>query len=191
MDERGERERAYAAEGVVWSRLAGLLPGAEDVAEIQACWDIGEQEGGLFRLVDRLFARELSVADRTRAELAAMAEQWGVWDQLATDVVDLPGFEGELRVVEGLEPVDRAGGTTLVAWMRCEPCGRILAREHRREAWGGLSFSPVSYVVSVPDGSGTQIVVDAEGAGAVWRALDLLTASCREAAACPGFGPTG
>ncbi|MDT7840303.1 hypothetical protein [Streptomyces justiciae] len=181
MDERQEKERAYAAEGAVWSRLAGLLPGAEDVAEIQGCWDIGEQEAGLFRLVDRLFELGLSVADRTRAELAAMAEQWGVWDQLATDIVDLPGFEGQLRVVEGLEPVDRAGAPALVPWMRCEPCGRILALEHRREAWGALSFSPVSYVVSVPDGSGTQLVIDAEGPDAVWRALDTLTAGCRAA----------
>ncbi|WP_405729731.1 hypothetical protein OG885_10880 [Streptomyces sp. NBC_00028] len=181
MGERRERERAYAAEGVVWSRLAGLLPGAEDMAEVQGCWDIGEQEAGLFRLVDRLFELGLSVDDRTRAELAAMAEQWGVWDQLATDIVDLPGFEGRLRVVEGLEPVDGAGGLALVPWMRCEPCGRVLALEHRRESWGALSFSPVSYVVSVPDGSGTQHVLDAEGTGAVWRALDMLTVPCREA----------
>ncbi|NUS30094.1 MAG: hypothetical protein HOV92_38580, partial [Streptomyces sp.] len=117
--------------------------------------------------------------DRTRAELAAMAEQWGVWDQLATDIVDLPGFEGRLRVVEGLEPVAGAGGLALVPWMRCEPCGRVLALEHRRESWGSLSFSPVSYVVSVPDGSGTQHVLDAEGTGAVWRALDMLTTPCR------------
>jgi hypothetical protein len=65
--------------------------------------------------------------------------------------------------------------------MRCEPCGRILAREHRREAWGALSFSPVSYVVSVPDDAGTQLVIDAEGPDAVWRALDTLTASCQSA----------
>jgi hypothetical protein len=185
MSDQQERERAYAAEGAVWSRLAGLLPGAEDVDEIQGCWDIGEQEAGLFRLVDRLFELGLPVDDRMRAELAAMASQWAVRDQLAKDVVDLPGFQGELRVVEGLEPVDR-GDMVLVPWMRCEPCGRILALEHRHESWGALSFSPVSYVVSVPDGSGTQYVYDAEGQDAVWRALDRLTATCREAAATEG-----
>ncbi|MEU9910956.1 hypothetical protein [Streptomyces sp. NPDC051001] len=180
MDERGERVRAYAAEGVVWSRLAGLLPGSEDVELIQACWDIGEQEGGLFRLVDRLFELELSVDDSARAELAAMASQWGVWDQLATDIVDLPGSQGRLRVLEGLEPVDR-DGTALVPWMRCEGCGRVLAMEHRYESWGALSFQPVSYVVSVPDG--TLLGFDDEKEGAVWRALDALTTACRVAAA--------
>lgn len=153
--------RAYAAEGVVWSRLAGLLPSAEDVDRVQECWDIGEQEGGLCHLVDRLFALELSVDDVTRAELAAMASQWGVWDQLATDIVDLPGGQGER-------------------------CGRVLALEHRHESWGGLSLSPVSYVVSVPDDLGTQLVFDAEGPDAVWRALEALTATCREAAATGG-----
>ncbi|MEV7884721.1 hypothetical protein ACWD3I_15730 [Streptomyces sp. NPDC002817] len=185
MDDRQERVRAHATEGVVWSRLAGLLPGAEDVNQVQGCWDIGEQEGGLSYLVDRLFALGLSVDDVTRAELAAMASQWGVWDQLATDIVDLPGAQGKVRVVEGLEPVDR-DGMALVPWMRCERCGRILALEHRHEAWGGLSFMPVSYVVSVPDDVGTPLVFDAEGPDAVWRALAALTATCREAAATEG-----
>jgi hypothetical protein len=183
MDERGERVRAYAAEGVVWSRLAGLLPGAEDVELIQACWDIGEQEGGLFQLVDRLFELELSVDDSARAELAAMASQWGVWDQLATDIVDLPGSQGRLRVLEGLEPVDR-DGMALVPWMRCEGCGRILALEHRYEAWGALSSQPVSYTVSAPDG--TLLGFDHEKEGAVWRALDALTAPCRVGTATEG-----
>ncbi|MCX5330516.1 hypothetical protein [Streptomyces sp. NBC_00140] len=177
MDDYQEKVRKHAAEGVVWSRLAGLLPGAEDVDPVQGAWDIGEQEAGLFQLVDRLFQLELSVDDRTRAELAAMASQWGVWDQLATDIVDLPGFQGKLRVVEGLEPVER-GDMALVPWMRCEPCGRILALEHRHESWGALSASPVSYVVSVPDATGSQFVFDAEEQDAVWRALDRLTATC-------------
>jgi hypothetical protein len=176
MDELGERVRAYAAEGVVWSRLAGLLPGPEDVELIQACWDIGEQEGGLLRLVDRLFELELSVDDSARAELAAMASQWGVWDQLATDIVDLPGSQGRLRVLDGLEPVGR-DGTALVPWMRCEGCGRVLALEHRYESWGALSSQPVSYTVSAPDG--TLLGFDNEKEGAVWRALDALTAPCR------------
>lgn len=185
MDDYQEKVWKYAAEGVVWSRLAGLLPGAEDVDLVQGAWDVGEQEAGLFHLVARLFELGLFVEDLARAELAAMASQWGVWDQLATDIVDLPGFQGTLRVVEGLEPVDR-GDLALVPWMRCEPCGRILALEHRRESWGSLSFSPVSYVVSVPDGAGTQFVFDAEEQDAVWRALDKLTATCREAAATEG-----
>ncbi|MEU2912542.1 hypothetical protein ACWCQ0_27655 [Streptomyces massasporeus] len=93
----------YAAEAVVWSRLAGLLSAPGDREEVQDCWDIGEQETGLELLVDRLLGQGAGVEEPARAELAVMAEQWGEWDWLGARIASLPhvGEEtGRLRVLQ-------------------------------------------------------------------------------------------
>ncbi|MEU6371982.1 hypothetical protein [Streptomyces sp. NPDC046909] len=182
MSDEKSGEKAGTYEDQVWPRLAGLLRTTEEAAAVLECREIAEQEAALCLLVDRLFELELSVGDLARAELAAMASLWSVWDTLGEDIVALPGAQGTLRMFWNLEPVDGRDGMALVPWMQCVGCGRILALEHRHESWGALSFSPVSYVVSVPDGEGTQYVYDAEGPDAVWRALERLTATCRDAA---------
>ncbi|WP_328874618.1 hypothetical protein OHT76_33675 [Streptomyces sp. NBC_00287] len=183
---------AYAAEGVVWSRLAGLLPDAEDVDEVQACWDIGEQEGGLEVLVDRLLQQQLTVGESARAELAVMAEQWDVWDHLGAGIAALPcgaGQPARLRVFEdgaqGTTPLrdvlprHPSTGAVLVPWVTCAPCGRVLARVHEWEEWGALSHRAQAYVVFSPDGSGAPLEFDAdEGEAAAWSALEALRAGC-------------
>ncbi len=183
--------RAYAAEGVVWSRLAALLPDAGDVDEVQGCWDIGEQEAGLDVLVGKLLEQGLAVGESTRAEIAVMAEQWGEWDRLAPGIVALPRDAGEpalLRVFEdgaretvpvrSVLPEHPCAASVLVPWIMCGPCGRVLGRVHRREEWGGLSYCAQSYVVFDPAGTVAPSVFDGEEDGAVWSALAALRTGC-------------
>ncbi|MEU6467718.1 hypothetical protein ABZ927_18075 [Streptomyces massasporeus] len=179
----------YAAEGVVWRRLAGLLPAAGDREEVQACWDIGEQEAGLELLVDRLLGQGAGVEESARAELAVMAEQWGEWEWLGMRIAALPhvGEEaGRLRVLQdGAEETRPAGFVlpehplavaVLVPWIVCAPCARVLARAHRREEWGALSFLAEGYVVFGPGLA--PLVFLREDPGAAWDALAALRDGC-------------
>lgn len=174
---------AYAAEAKVWTRLAGLLPSPEDVEMIQGCWDIGEQEAGLWQLVEKLLEQGVGVDGFRRAEIAAMAVQWDVWDQYGEDIVALPddpGRPGPLRVYVGMEPVEE-GERLLVPWMRCLPCDRILTRSHERASWGML-HCPSGFVVTARGEA--PLVFDNEEPGAVWAALAAVSATCR----APGDG---
>ncbi|MEV0241113.1 hypothetical protein AB0I06_14460 [Streptomyces sp. NPDC050674] len=184
--------REYAAEAVVWSRLAGLLSAPGDREEVRTCWDIGEQEAGLEVLVDRLLGQGTGVEESARAELAVMAEQWGEWDWLGARIAALPGAgeeAGRLRVVpDGAEETRPAGfvlpghplaATVLVPWIACAPCGRVLARSHRREEWGALSFLAEGYVVFGPERA--PAVFPRDMPGACWAALDAL----RDGDDCP------
>ncbi|MFJ3511087.1 hypothetical protein [Streptomyces luteogriseus] len=175
----------YAAEAVVWSRLAGLLSAPGDREEVQDCWDIGEQEAGLELLVDRLLGQGTGVGEPAVAELAVMAEQWGEWDWLGARIASLPlaGEEaGGLRVLrDGAEDTRPAGfvlpehplaASVLVPWIVCAPCERVLARAHRREEWGGLSFLAEGYVVFGPGFD--PVVFPREEPGAAWDALAAL-----------------
>lgn len=56
-----------------WERSAGPLPMAESVHDGR---DTGRQEAGLGILVRGLLAHRVPVGDRTRAEIAVLAEQW-------------------------------------------------------------------------------------------------------------------
>ncbi|WP_405868017.1 MULTISPECIES: hypothetical protein [unclassified Streptomyces] len=186
MDDR--RARAYAAEGAVWSRLAALLPTAEDVDEVQACWDIGEQEGGLDALVGRLLELGLPIGGLERAELAVMAGQWGMWDPLGARIVACAGEPGLLRVFEdgarktldvrSVVPGRPSAGSVLVPWIGCVGCGVCLGRVHTREKWGGLSFVAESYVVFGTERPPEPRVFDREEHGAVWSALDAVRGGC-------------
>ncbi|MER5750565.1 hypothetical protein [Streptomyces sp. NPDC002088] len=188
-----ERTKAYAAEAAVWTRLAGLLPASEDVDEVQGCWDIGEQEGGLDVLVGRLLELGLRVGESTRAEIAVMAEQWGVWDRLAARIVACPPDPEQLAVLRVFEdgakeptavrdvlPEHPSADVALVPWITCVRCGRVLARAHGREPWGDLSYQAEAYVVFAAGGGFAPRVFDREEPGAVWAALAAL----RGAGAC-------
>ncbi|MFI1721237.1 hypothetical protein [Streptomyces sp. NPDC020489] len=188
MNDRQEQVTAYAAEGRIWTRLAGLLPSAEDAELVQDCWDIGEQEGGLWQLVEKLHERRVAVDEFTRAEIAAMAVQWDVWDQLQDDILALPALalpppappagrarRGPLRVYADMEPVEE-DGRMVVPWMRCAGCERILSRGHLRTSWGMSSY-PSAYLVT---GRGeAPVEFETEEPGAVWAALSALSAGCR------------
>ena len=184
--------QAYIDEGSVWSRLAALLPDPDDVDRVQGCWDIGEQEAGLDVLVGRLLEQELVIGEPTRAELAVMAAQWGVWDRLAAEIMQCRGDAARprtLRVVSGAasEPMPVRTVLTehptpdlyLVPWIACEPCGRMLARAHEREDWGDLSYVPEFYVVFAQDGSAVPQVFDEARRDAAWAALAALRVACR------------
>jgi hypothetical protein len=175
----------HPAEATRWSRLAALLPSAQDVDEVQACWDIGEQEAGLTMLVDRIRALGLPLADAARAELAVMAERWGVWEPLGAAVADcppppgrairlrvLPDGAAEPRPAHTVLPDPPAPGLLLVPWLVCTACDRTLARGHDREPWGGLSYLPLCYVVFGPGGD-PKGYAGADPAAA-WRALEAL-----------------
>ncbi|MGW0707065.1 hypothetical protein ACWD4G_14100 [Streptomyces sp. NPDC002643] len=191
MHEHDDRLKAYAAEAAIWSRLASLLPDAGDVETVQDCWDIGEQEAGLGVLVERLTELRLPVDDKARTEIAVMAEEWSVWDRHGAEIVELAqdaerpprlrvfedGAEDTLPAREVLaEPPSPT--SELVPWIACPPCGRTLARSHRREEWGGLSYLSEVYVVFAHDGAFAPLVFDRERAGAVWAALDGLRTAC-------------
>ncbi|MFF4396404.1 hypothetical protein [Streptomyces sp. NPDC001480] len=181
----------YADEAALWSRLAALLPDPVDVDEVQGCWDIGEQEGGLTVLVERIHEQGLSVSESARAELAVMAEQWGVWDQLGPDIARcgpvpdaarlrvLPDDAGDPLPASSVLPGPPAADLFLVPWIRCARCGRVLARGHRMEWWGKLSYLPLRYVVYAPGDAPAPQVFDPEERGAAWSALTALRTCCR------------
>ncbi|MFF4016371.1 hypothetical protein [Streptomyces sp. NPDC001843] len=180
----------YADEAARWSRLAALLPDPVDVDVVQGCWDIGEQEDGLTVLVEKIHEQGLAVDESARAELAVMAEQWGVWDQLGPDIARCgPAADAaRLRVFpdDAGEPLPAgsvltdlpAPGLFLVPWICCARCGRVLARGHRLEEWGELSYLPLCYVVFTPGGTPAPTVHDHEERGAAWSALAAVTAGC-------------
>ncbi|MET7699516.1 MULTISPECIES: hypothetical protein [unclassified Streptomyces] len=186
-EQESEPVASYADEPALWRRFARLLPSAEDAAEFQDCWDIGEQEAGLqFVLLPRLLERGVPIGETTRAELAVMAETWTMWDALGADIARCqgdPAQDASLRLVEfdgdretpGPAGVQEPDGPLLVPWITCTHCGQVLARAHRREEWGGLSYLPESYVVFGPD-RGTAPSTFAQDSA--WDALTALRTAC-------------
>ncbi|MFJ6846709.1 hypothetical protein ACIQRE_29040 [Streptomyces griseoluteus] len=175
-------------EATRWRRLAALLPPAR-AAEIVDCWDIGEQEAGLDRLVAGLLTHQVPVSETVRAEIAVTAEIWGVRTALA------PGLArclGEDHDDPGLSLIEQAGtvplpgsslgtGTALVdllvvPWIACTRCGRVLARAHAQEPWGDLSYRAWHYVLLLPCRSSTSAEVF--GPDSAWDALTELRISC-------------
>ncbi|SFN71320.1 hypothetical protein SAMN04487980_102937 [Streptomyces sp. cf124] len=186
-----DRAAAYAASAAIWSRLATLLPDPEDVELVQDCWDIGEQEAGLSTLVERLTELRLPVDDTARTRIAVLAEEWTVWDRHGSEIAHLaqsPERPPRLRVFEdGAEDTIPAAEvlseppsptSELVPWIACPPCGRTLARSHRREEWGGLSYLAEAYVVLAHDRAFAPLVLDAQGDAAAWSALEALNKAC-------------
>ncbi|MET9677606.1 hypothetical protein ABZY68_31620 [Streptomyces sp. NPDC006482] len=64
-------------EAARWYGFAALLPPVQ-AQEFRDCWDIGEQEAGLDRLVAGLLEHRVPISGTTRAEIAVTAEEWGV-----------------------------------------------------------------------------------------------------------------
>lgn len=180
---------AYAAEGAVWPRLARLLPDPGDVDDVRACWDIGEQEAGLDVLVARLRAQGLAIGDAERAELAAMAGQWGEGDRLGETIVALPrdparpapprvladGAEEPLPVRSVL-PDHPQEELFLLPWIACRSRDRVLARAHWWEEWGAWSHLTRAYVLFAAGRPVPPRLFPVEEEGAVWSALVALRA---------------
>ncbi|MFF3462362.1 hypothetical protein [Streptomyces sp. NPDC002619] len=180
-------DHPHTDEAALWARLATLLPSPEEAAEVQACWDIGEQEGGLTLLVQRIGEQRVPVDDLTRAEIALLAHEWGVWDQLGTLVAAFTPGTGRperLRVlVDGTEepvpvrsvlPDHPSPELLLVPWITCAGRGSTLARGHVREPWGDLSYLPLCYVTFSTGADVAPQVFAHERPGAVWSAFGAL-----------------
>lgn len=142
-------------------------------------------------LVERPAGQGVPVGGSERAELAVTAEQWGVWDRLGASIAGCSPDAGrparrrvcedgaeETLPVRAVLPGYASPHSVLVPWIGCPPCGRALARVHRREEWGGLSYLAESYVVFAGDGAVAPLVFDREDEGAAWAALDALRTVC-------------
>ncbi|MFF8711581.1 hypothetical protein ACF07T_09095 [Streptomyces sp. NPDC015184] len=172
-------------EVAVWRRLSALLP-TEDAQDVMACWNIGEQEGGLQLLVSALQKHQVAIDETTRVEIAVVCETWGMWP---VPLESLPrpdsgdGSHSTLRLVEDDATAPLPGTTVglhdrllVVPWIGCTACGRTLARAHTREPWGDLSYVPEHYVVLDADpGVAAPHVFAPEG---VRDALAALRTSC-------------
>ncbi|GGY96146.1 hypothetical protein GCM10010327_28250 [Streptomyces nitrosporeus] len=177
-------------EGDLWRRLAGLLPPA-DTESVLECREIGEQEAGIHLLVSRLFDQCVPIGETARAELAMLAEVWGVREELAPDLTRIAsGPEGEPSPLELIETADMeplrgasvGGGKALdgllvVPWIACPSRIRVLARAHRLEWWGGLSWLTAYYVLFTPGDPAHTRVFETDAA---WEALGELR-----------YGPSG
>ncbi|MFD4430415.1 hypothetical protein [Nocardia sp. NPDC058497] len=155
----GGRYEAYEVD--LWGRLAALLPSAEDSENFRDCRETGQQEAGLWILLQRLLEHRVPISDRTRAEIEMLAEQWGErlarHDEIIACVRD-SDEEGSIRLLpdDRSTPVDpaQAGmrdsiltGLLVVPWLECLRCARVLARVHAQEPWGDLRYLASHYVV--------------------------------------------
>ncbi|MFG2811784.1 hypothetical protein [Streptomyces sp. NPDC048410] len=149
-------------EATQWRRFAALLPPSRR-AEIVDCWDVGEQEAGLDRLVAGLLEHQVAISETLRAEIAVAAEVWGRWTALAPGLARCLGDHHDdpgLRLIEHAAIVPLPGtsvGTDMaladllvVPWIACTRCGQVLARAHNQEPWGDLSHLARHYVLFVP-----------------------------------------
>ncbi|WP_158850779.1 hypothetical protein [Saccharothrix deserti] len=163
------------AEADRWRRLAALLP-PDRAREVVDCWDIGEQEAGLDRLVSGLVEGGVAISADDHARIAVTAEVWGVREAVEPVLRRCRSRAGgDVRVIEdgeamGGEPFGLAD-LVVVPWIACTRCGRLLGRAHRREPWGDLSYLPLHYVLFTP--------VRLFGPESAWEAFTALTACDR------------
>ncbi|MFJ4687637.1 hypothetical protein [Streptomyces sp. NPDC088789] len=180
-----------------WRALAALLP-PHLAGQVLDCWSIGEQEAGLGLLVSGLDDESVPISEETRALLSATAEDWGVREALEAGIAGcrpLPGDASPVRLLRAPETAPLPAGAVagrpdlsalvLVPWITRTPpsCGRLLARAHSREPWGGLSYIAEAYVVLAPEGHGRTLVLDPADAQEAQDALAALI-PCEE---CAGF----
>ncbi|EXG82319.1 hypothetical protein [Cryptosporangium arvum] len=113
-----------------WTALAVLLPPAqaEDVVGFRM---IGEQEAGVETLVEGLLEHGVPAADNVRAEIAVLAEVWGVRgrveDALRRARPD-PAGGTCVRLAPPVAAVDRQTPPVVVPWLECATCGGVLNR---------------------------------------------------------------
>ncbi|MEV7526427.1 hypothetical protein [Streptomyces sp. NPDC091371] len=162
-------------EADVWKRFTRLLPTAA-AAEVQVCWDIGEQEAGLDVLAGALLAHQVPLSETTRVEISVVAETWGEREAVAARLLACPG-DGRptvLQLVEGPDTVPLTGAQladlVLIPWVRCTASGRLLVRAHAEEPWG-LSLNPEHYAVLASEQGPILRIFDSSAA---WEALQEL-----------------
>ncbi|MEV0037089.1 hypothetical protein [Streptomyces sp. NPDC050804] len=177
-------------DGTQWRRFAALLPPA-DAEEILGCWDIGEQEAGLERLVAGLLKHQVPISETVRAEIAMAAEVWGTRTALAPSLGRCLSDHQEdngLRLIEHADTVPLPGSSAgndpavadlvVVPWITCTRCGQVLARAHNQEPWGCLSYLARHYVLFFPGRSTSTGLFAPDSA---WDALAQLRMSCVQA----------
>ncbi|MFF1913617.1 hypothetical protein ACFVYE_18720 [Streptomyces sp. NPDC058239] len=167
-------------EAATWQRLAALLP-RDDALQVMDAGNIGEQEGGLSQLVSLLVRQQVVIEETMRAELAVLAEAWGLWPSpLGPGIVQCQGdgCDSLLRLVEHDGDAPMTGPTVglapellLVPWIACTESGHLLTRAHTRGTWGDLSCLPEHYVILDPDRS---TAIDLFPPDAGWDALSAL-----------------
>lgn len=148
------------------------------------CWEIGEQEAGLDRLVAGLLEHQVPISETVRAEIAVVAEVWGMWTALAPGLARCLGnhhVDPRLRLIEHADTVPLPGSSVgtdtaladllVVPWIACTRCGQVLARAHAQEPWGDLSYLARHYVLFVPGRSTSTGVFAPDSA---WDALTEL-----------------
>jgi hypothetical protein len=143
--------------------LAALLP-PKQARYVVECWDIGEQEAALDRLVATLAEAEIALDGDERAQLAVTAEAWGVREAITPTLRRcLSRDGGGVRLIDDSEPLVSAGleGLVVVPWITCTRCSQTLSRAHLREPWGDLSYEPVHYVLGPARLFGPESVWDA------------------------------
>ncbi|MEV6103764.1 hypothetical protein AB0M28_03490 [Streptomyces sp. NPDC051940] len=126
----------------VFLALVSLLPAERAEWPLDA-WDIGEQEAAVTALTEALEETGTAVTGRQRARLAAVAESWGQWENLAGQVMALPAVdEGgtPCHLVEArLAPDDRIDAVyDPLLWAVCARCDDRLLRLYERRPWGSV-----------------------------------------------------
>ncbi|GAA2997895.1 hypothetical protein GCM10020229_07860 [Kitasatospora albolonga] len=144
-----------------WYRIADLLPEAA-AAEVEDCWESGEQEAGLRLLVEGLLAFQIPVGEADRARIAVLTERWGVRELLAPGLLRCLGdgasapvrlLDAETDGAELLPGGPGLPGLLLAPWIRCTRCGHYLLRAHRWEDWDDLSHDAEHYALTSADRS--------------------------------------
>ncbi|MER7930565.1 hypothetical protein ABTY96_46915 [Streptomyces sp. NPDC096057] len=177
-------------EATQWRRFAALLPPAR-AAEIVDCWDIGEQEAGLDRLVAGLLDHQVPISETVRAEIAVAAEVWGMWTALTPGLARCRSDHHDdprLKLIEHADTVPLPGSSVgtdtaladllVVPWIACTRYSQVLARAHAQEPWGDQSYLARHYVLFVPGRRASTRLFAPDSA---WDAWTDLRMSCVDA----------
>ncbi|WP_336081984.1 hypothetical protein [Nocardia sp. SSK8] len=151
----GDRSRFEEWEARLWERLAGLLPAAQDAESFRDSREIGEQEAGLWFLLERLADQAVPVDETTLAEIEVLAEHWGerlaVHYRVEACARDLDRA-GSVRLVPDSEvQAAAADDLTVLPWIECARCPSVLSRAHTREPSGRPGLYATRYLVTRAD----------------------------------------